>query len=332
MGMLGALAGLGKGLSMIGEDGLKTIQRNEEAAASEERQKRVAEWQAKMNQEYKIQDEERAVERKRGEERQLSEADDKATTRAKELGTARRMDDFKAKLGQTDATEAELQEAFKQYDNKAVQAGDKVDTQFMDKRRADAAGDYVKAARETGNTGLLSQAKQSMDFAVKQDDADAKTAREERKAEETERRNREAERQRDEREGRRDERENRRLDIYASKGGGSSGNGRTDPTYRLALTTQLNAANKDVTELRKTLDAFDANMLNKTSQDPAVIQKRTDLKQELSDAVETKKMLLDQFKTLGEDHSGSESPKPSGSKPSGGQSNAGWGTAKVVAK
>lgn len=303
--------------------GANILSRQNKEAEELETRKQLADHQAKLEAQKLDTIERLKEERLRKQQDELVAADDKATTRAKELGTARRMDDFKAKLGQTDATEAELQEAFKQYDNKAVQAGDKTDTQFMDKRRADAAGDYVKAARETGNTGLLSQAKQSMDFAVKQDDADAKTAREERKAEETERRNREAERQRDEREGRRDERENRRLDIYASKGGGSSGNGRTDPTYRLALTTQLNAANRDVTELRKSLEAFDDNLVNKNSTDPAVAKKRERLQTDLDEAIQTKKTLLKQFDGLGAQPSDEGSTKPSGSKPSGGQSGTG---------
>ena len=193
-GMLGALAGLGKGLAQVGEDSLKSIQREEE----QKRNLDLEDLRAKRRHDYELDKMREADELKdqREEKRAkaLSDADDKATTRAKELGTARRMEDFKAKLGQTDATEAELQEAFKQYDNKAVQVGEKTDTQFMDKHRADAAGDYVKAARETGNTGLLSQAKQSMDAAMKQDSEEAKAAQVDRKMTETERANAERER------------------------------------------------------------------------------------------------------------------------------------------
>lgn len=301
--------------------GANILSRQNKEAEDLEARKQLADHQAKLEAQ-KLDTIERLKEaRTKREQSELIDASVKADERSQELGEQRRFESFKKKVGPTDATDDELREGFKSYDNTAVQVDGKTDSQFVD-RRTDAAGDYVKAARETGNTGLLSTAMKGVDDARAADVAESKEKYANRKAEETERRNLETERQREERDAKRDERDNRRLDIYASKGhgGSSSGNGRTDPTYRLALTTQLNAANKDVTELRKTLDAFDANMLNKTSQDPAVIQKRTDLKQELSDAVETKKMLLDQFKTLGEDHSGSESPKPSGSKPSGGQS------------
>ena len=162
--------------------GANILSRQNKEAEELETRKQLADHQAKLEAQKLDTIERLKEERLRKQQDELVAADDKATTRAKELGTARRMDDFKAKLGQTDATEAELQEAFKQYDNKAVQAGDKTDTQFMDKRRADAAGDYVKAARETGNTGLLSQAKQGMDAAMKQDAEEAKAVREERKA------------------------------------------------------------------------------------------------------------------------------------------------------
>ena len=301
MSMLGALAGLGKGLSMLGEDNLKAIQRSEESAIAEDRQKRIAEWQAKMHQEYKIDDEERATERKRNEEKQLSDADDAARARSKEIGTDRRLDDFKSKLGQTDATPEELKEAFKSYDNKAIQAGDKVDTQFVDKRRADAAGDYVKAAREGGNTGLLSQAKQERDAAIRQDSEDMKDQR-----------GREETARKESRDDARHEEAMARVDRAS---------GKVDPTHRLALTTQLNAANKDVTELRKSLAAFDADLANKISADPDVAKQRAQIASDLEEAKATKRDLLGQFKTLGIPH-----PEADGSdKPSGMLSQSGSG-------
>lgn len=54
MSMLGAMAGLGKGLSMVGEQNLQAIQRQDEAAASEDRQRRIEGWRAKMGREYRL--------------------------------------------------------------------------------------------------------------------------------------------------------------------------------------------------------------------------------------------------------------------------------------
>lgn len=216
--------------------GANILSRQNKEAEDLETRKQLADHQAKLEAQKIDTIERLREERQKRQQDELVAADDKATTRAKELGTARRMEDFKAKLGQTDATEAELQEAFKQYDNKAVQAGDKTDTQFMDKRRTDAAGDYVKAARETGNTGLLSQAKQSMDFAVKQDSEDAKIARDERRMTETERANRE-----------REDLQAQRMEKIITGKSGSSSEVREAINF---LDSQRKAITADITDLR----------------------------------------------------------------------------------
>lgn len=216
--------------------GANILSRQNKEAEELETRKQLADHQAQLEAQKLDTIERLREERQKRQQDELVAADDKATTRAKELGTARRMEDFKAKLGQTDATEAELQEAFKQYDNKAVQAGDKVDTQFMDKRRADAAGDYVKAARETGNTGLLSQAKQGMDFAVKQDSEDAKIARDERRMTETERANRE-----------REDLQAQRMEKIITGKSGSSSEVREAINF---LDSQRKAITADITDLR----------------------------------------------------------------------------------
>ena len=184
MGLLGAMAGLGKGLSMVAEDNLKTIQRNEETVASEDRQRRVAEWQAKMSEEYAIAREERAVQRKRGEEAELASATDKAETRSAEIGTDRRFQKFMEDGKQAGYFEGmspeEIKGVFEQtYDDKRVNAQEGGD-RYQDKTLAVKADDFVKASRESGNAGLLTQALNDRKTAIGQDNTNAANAFKER--------------------------------------------------------------------------------------------------------------------------------------------------------
>lgn len=290
--------------------GANILSRQNRADEELEQRKAQADYQAEIELKKQETIERLKAERAKREQGELVAADDKAREYAKGAATDRAMPQFKRDAEVAGMTD-ENGNPYSEEDLRKMMPEQK-------QTRTQSAQDYVDGARKTGNTGLLSQAKQSMDVSMRQDEADARTAREERRQEEAERRNRETERQRDEQNAIRDRQVT--AAIAKSSGGSSGGSGRTDPTYRLALTTQLNAANKDVTELRKTLDAFDSDMLNKTSKDPAVIQKRQALTQELADAVATKQTLLEQFKTLGENHSGATSTKPSSSKPAGGQS------------
>lgn len=178
MGLLGAMAGLGKGLSMVAEDNMKTIQRQEETAASEERQMRIAAWQAKMNEEYALAKEERAVARDDAKTKRLIDDTMKADTRSGEIGTDRRFAKFKQDglaAGYFEGmSDDEIKQAFKDhYDDRQVTTeagGDR----YQDKTREIKSQDRLKAAQETGNSGLIATSLKGVDDARAADAIDAK--------------------------------------------------------------------------------------------------------------------------------------------------------------
>lgn len=318
-----ALAGAAQGYGKYVDDENKREddERKRQQSISDRRDALLQEM--RLKEEYAIAGEERKEQRKKAEEADLIAATQKAGTRAEEIGADRRYSTFKKDglaAGYFEGmSEDEIKKVFKDnYDDRQVTTeagGDR----YLDKTREIKAQDRLKASQETGNTGLISTALKSVDDARSSDVA----TETQRRNQENERRNRERDDQKHAETMERMGIDSRRLDIYASKGGSSSGGGRADPTYRLALTTQLNAANRDVTELRKSLEAFDDNLVNKTSTDPAVAVKRKQLQSDLDEAIQTKKSLLKQFDGLGAQPSDEGSTKPSGSKPSGGQSGTG---------
>lgn len=192
---LGSMAQAGG--SMLEQDRKRQEEEAKDARLLE-RQKAMADYTADLNTKKQELLEQLREEREARKQKALVAANDQAEEGMLKIGNDRRFEAFKSKLGQTDATDEEsrvaLRAAFDQYyNNKAVTVDDKTDTQFMDKKRTDAAGDFYKAARETGNIDLVKSAKDQFKQAQDLDAADAKEQRENRRLTETERANRERE-------------------------------------------------------------------------------------------------------------------------------------------
>ena len=316
MGLLGAMAGLGKGLSMVAEDNLRGIQRNEEAAASDERQRRLAEWKMKMEQEYAIDKENRQAAQKQAEEKRFADTADKVDTRSKEIGTDRRFQKFLQDGKQAGYFEGmsteQVKEVFDQtYDDKRVNAQEGGD-RYQDKTLAVKADDYVKAARETGNPGLLTQALNDRKTAIGQDNTNATNAFKEREAKRKEEADRVREEQRDEQLAI----QNKSVTAAIARSG-SSGSDKGISDALKFLDSQRKGWSSELADLKDRRKALDSAMGMKKDEKLAKLQAIEDeqkaIKAKIADADEKYGQLSAKL------FDDKPSSKPSASKPTGGQ-------------
>lgn len=253
-GLLGALGGLGQGVAQVGQQGLQSIQREEELA----RQLDLEEWRMKKREQFEIDKDER-------KSKKLVDDTIKANERTDAIGDDRRFAAFKSKLGQTDATDEELRAAFNQeYNNKNLVVDGKLDTSFVDKGSSARAGDFLKATQETGNSGLISTALKGVDDARASDKLQQDKEIAERNASITEANNK-----------------SRHEELMARLG---KSDGKTDPTIRLTLNSQLNSANHEIDRLSKEWIEFSNNPRKSNSKDPEVIAEGKEIKSRLASA------------------------------------------------
>jgi hypothetical protein len=258
---LGAMAQTGG--SMLEQD---RKQKEEEAKEARllERQKAMTDYTAEVNMKKQELLQQLAEDRKLREQKKY--VDDMATAEgaADGIGYQRRFDKFKKLVGQTDATDDELKEGFKAYDDKRIMVDGKVDKQFAD-RSTDKADDMVTAARKTGNMGLIeSTLKSRQEARATQSAAD--------KAEYDERRLEQKDKSEKEERDRREKADDRKYDLMEQRIAKSGSGGSSDRPERLDELdkAELEMAKKRVIDAEK--DFSDA----KTSRAKAEAEKRRD--------------------------------------------------------
>lgn len=153
LGLLGALGGLGQGISAFGQAMLKDI----DSRDAEKRQLALEEWRMRLREQYDLEREKRAEEAKRAEDRRyldsLVASDELATQALRE----REFQRFKSDLGSTDAPEEELRSIFEQhYFDKSVAPGDKNSDRYNPKDSEFVRQQRMEAVKIGAPTGLIS--------------------------------------------------------------------------------------------------------------------------------------------------------------------------------
>ncbi len=295
---LGAMAQTGG--SMLEQD---RRQKEEEAKEARllERQKAMTDYTAEVNMRKQELLQQLAEDRRLREQKKY--VDDMATAEgaADDIGYQRRFDAFKKKVGQTDATDDELKEGFKAYDDKRIMVDGKVDKQFAD-RSTDKADDMVTAARKTGNMGLIESTLKSRQEARATQTAADRAEYEERRLEQKDKSEKE------ERE-RREKADDRKYDLMEQRIAKSGSGGSSDKTPKLHPldSKQLDSLEASARRVEKDLEELEAKPL-KTSKDTQAIEA-------LKVKAESARKAVDDFRESIDDR---KSPKQSSEKPKSG--------------
>lgn len=279
------------------------LQRENKAEEELAKQKSLADYQADIATKKQMLLEELAAEREQRKQKDFANAADKAETRSTEIGTDRRFQKFMEDGKQAGYFEGmspeEIKGVFEQtYDDKRVSAetgGDR----YQDKTLAVKADDFVKASRETGNSGLLTQALNDRKTAIGQDNTRATEAFKEREA----KRKEEADRVREEQRDKQLDIQNRSVTAAIARSGSSGKSDGPDPIKeRTAIVAELRQL--EATKPKK------PDMPTKASQKQYETELEAWKKTPEGEAAEA--LRARQVELL--------SPKPSTSKPAGGQS------------
>lgn len=152
LGLIGAIGGLGAGISSLGQSMMKDIESREADA----RQRAIDEWKLRMQEEYAIRKDERAAAAQEAMQRRDADILMRADDAAKQSLREREFERFRNDLGQTDASEAQLREVFeRQYFDREVAPGD-ANSRRYDPANSEFSRERFRQAQHMGaSSGLL---------------------------------------------------------------------------------------------------------------------------------------------------------------------------------
>lgn len=165
LGLLGALGGLGEGVSAYGQQMTRGIDQQE----SDARQRSIEEWRLQKQEEYQIAREERAVATAEANAKRDADLRIKSREGAGAALEDRGFVDFKAKLGASDASDEQLREVYKtQYHDKTV--GEFAGADMFDVKDSTRAREELRQLEGLGaGSGLLNTANAGVKDAVAQE-------------------------------------------------------------------------------------------------------------------------------------------------------------------
>lgn len=153
LGLLGAIGGLGQGISNLGQTMMKDIESRE----ADERQRVIDMWKLQMQEEYAIKREEREAARTEAENKRTLGILMASDENARKTLAEREFEKFKRDLGQTDATDEQLRQVFEQqYFDQSVAPGDAQSDRYNPLESGFIRQQRIEAAKLGASSGLLS--------------------------------------------------------------------------------------------------------------------------------------------------------------------------------